>query len=327
MTTRSDRYFNNTTKVMRFGSELFSPIILPPGKQDLSAAPRYIMGINPLDTISPKDICMEKWQEQEEHQAKNDIAFTIGANGCIEIVRSPYSNLMGDAYLTSYEMKDNDLNPVNLCKGISFYDILPSSTISQSEMIFDENPLDFIISNANSFHEASASRSGNTDSSPAATTIRTTIISSPTKQRINDVSSLNKYDTIFEDVFVSEMDISKEEESGFSVESLEVAEMNYSSEQGKDNNRQRKTRKNYNSNTTNILMNWFFQHNGKAPSNEIKKELAKKTDKSAIQISTWFQNARRRHMQTLRRYQLLSEKNPGLVYDNQSFKAYVKSHK
>ncbi|CEP13913.1 hypothetical protein [Parasitella parasitica] len=268
---------------MRFGYELFSPIILPPGKQGLSAAPRYITGINPLDTISSKDTRMEDWQGREEQQAKYEHAFTIGANGCIEIVRSPYSNLMGDAYLTSYELKSNDFTPVNLYKGLSFYDILPSSTISQSEIIFDENPLGFTISNANSFHEACTHYSGDTDPPAATANMCTPTITLPTKERTNDVSFLDRYNTIFDEEVKSEMGVWKEEESGFSVESSEVMEMNNNAEQVKDNSIKKKTRKNYNSNTTNILMNWFFQHNGKAPSNQIRNELAMKTGKSVIQ--------------------------------------------
>lgn len=47
-----NRYFNNTTKVMRFEYELFSPIIPSPDNQTtLFATLKSIVGVNPLDTI------------------------------------------------------------------------------------------------------------------------------------------------------------------------------------------------------------------------------------------------------------------------------------
>ncbi|KAI9261653.1 hypothetical protein BDA99DRAFT_512018 [Phascolomyces articulosus] len=84
----------------------------------------------------------------------------------------------------------------------------------------------------------------------------------------------------------------------------------------------KKTRKNYSRETTRILMNWYLKHGGKTPEPKHKDELAKKANKSHVQISTWFQNARRRHHPKLVQYQKLTKEYPNQVYDYDSFVAF-----
>lgn len=319
MTTKSDRYFNNTTKVMRFGYDLFSPVI-PPPTEFIHTSSTYDLSkdvVNPQDITIPKNACFKQnnWQKQVQ-QVKSDtmnFAFTIGSHGYLETVRSPYSNL-GDAFLTSYDMHNNDCNPISLYKDVSFHEVLPSSAISQSEIIFDENPLGFVISTTNSFSEEHINSSGITDTSAVANSCET--ISLSTKQNSNDPSFLRKYNTIFEDEIESEMVTSHDEESEFSVESKQVIITSKESVNAKDEIRQKKTRKNYNSNTTNVLMDWFFQHDGKAPNNQIKKELAMETGKSVIQSECFFFTAKSLNFVLMFKQFQHGFKTPGVVTCN-----------
>ncbi|CAO3619718.1 unnamed protein product [Mucor hiemalis] len=89
----------------------------------------------------------------------------------------------------------------------------------------------------------------------------------------------------------------------------------------------RKSRKNYNSDTINILMDWYLENDGKPPTAESKQNLSDLTRKTDIQITTWFQNARRRYQNKLEIYQVLNTKYPALVYDYQSLKAYMKANR
>ncbi|KAI9312658.1 hypothetical protein BX666DRAFT_806866 [Dichotomocladium elegans] len=57
-------------------------------------------------------------------------------------------------------------------------------------------------------------------------------------------------------------------------------------------------------------MNWYLQHGGKSPEPIHKEILAKQANKSLVQVSTWFQNARRRHHHKLIQYQRLSKQFP-----------------
>ncbi|KAI8141647.1 hypothetical protein BJV82DRAFT_618565 [Fennellomyces sp. T-0311] len=85
----------------------------------------------------------------------------------------------------------------------------------------------------------------------------------------------------------------------------------------------KKTRKNYSRETTRVLMNWYLTHGGKTPEPEHKEILAKQANKSHVQISTWFQNARRRHHPKLIQYQKLHKEYPDEVYDYDSLIAFT----
>lgn len=89
----------------------------------------------------------------------------------------------------------------------------------------------------------------------------------------------------------------------------------------------KKSRKNYNTDTINVLMDWYLENEGKPPTAESKQYLADLTGKTDIQITTWFQNARRRYQKKLENFQALNSKYPTLVYDYQSLKTYMKSNK
>ncbi|KAG2237906.1 hypothetical protein INT48_002211 [Thamnidium elegans] len=56
---------------------------------------------------------------------------------------------------------------------------------------------------------------------------------------------------------------------------------------------EKKSRKNYGPNVVNTLMDWYLNNDGGTPTNKEKQVLAEITGKSSIQISTWFQNAKR----------------------------------
>ncbi|KAI9023652.1 hypothetical protein CLU79DRAFT_747531 [Phycomyces nitens] len=84
----------------------------------------------------------------------------------------------------------------------------------------------------------------------------------------------------------------------------------------------RKTRKNYSRDTTRVLMDWYLLHDGETPDANNKERLANLTNKTPAQISTWFQNARRRHNDKLQQFKSLASSHPSLVYDYASFIAY-----
>lgn len=89
----------------------------------------------------------------------------------------------------------------------------------------------------------------------------------------------------------------------------------------------KKTRKNYTKDITRILMNWYLTNNGLLPDQETKTRLAGLTNKTPVQISTWYQNARRRHHLKLKRYQTLHAQNSDVVYDYESLMTYLKEQK
>ncbi|KAG1171273.1 hypothetical protein G6F70_001068 [Rhizopus microsporus] len=87
----------------------------------------------------------------------------------------------------------------------------------------------------------------------------------------------------------------------------------------------KRTRKNYDKTVINILMSWYLEHDGKIPDSSAKDDLCKQTGKSIVQISTWFQNARRRYAGKLEAYRLYSIKHPDIVYDSESLDAFLRS--
>ncbi|CAO3687391.1 unnamed protein product [Rhizopus stolonifer] len=92
-------------------------------------------------------------------------------------------------------------------------------------------------------------------------------------------------------------------------------------------NIEKRTRKNYDREVINILMSWYLNHNGQLPDGTAKAKICKDTGKSIIQISTWFQNAKRRYSRKLEAYNSYSIKYPNLVYDSESLEAFLKSKK
>lgn len=44
-------------------------------------------------------------------------------------------------------------------------------------------------------------------------------------------------------------------------------------------------------------------------------------------VSTWFQNRKRRYLDTLNEYQVLSKKHPDLVYNYHTYKKFIASEK
>ncbi|KAI9275248.1 hypothetical protein EDC94DRAFT_592517 [Helicostylum pulchrum] len=90
---------------------------------------------------------------------------------------------------------------------------------------------------------------------------------------------------------------------------------------------EKKSRKNYGPDVVNVLMDWYLDNDGSTPSNKEKQVLAERTGKSSTQISTWFQNAKRRYQDKLNLYQSLSSKHPKTVYDTRSLKAYLGKNK
>ncbi|KAL0089151.1 hypothetical protein F4703DRAFT_1839668 [Phycomyces blakesleeanus] len=88
------------------------------------------------------------------------------------------------------------------------------------------------------------------------------------------------------------------------------------------NQTSRKTRKNYSKDTTRVLMDWYLLHDGETPDSNNKERLASLTNKTPAQISTWFQNARRRHSDKLQQFKFLVASHPTVVYDYASFVAY-----
>ncbi|KAG1221919.1 hypothetical protein G6F67_009718 [Rhizopus microsporus] len=72
-------------------------------------------------------------------------------------------------------------------------------------------------------------------------------------------------------------------------------------------------------------MSWYLEHDGKIPDSSAKADLGKATGKSLVQISTWFQNARRRYARKLEDYRLYSKKYPDSVYDSETLEAFLRS--
>ncbi|KAI8368140.1 uncharacterized protein BYT42DRAFT_617689 [Radiomyces spectabilis] len=86
----------------------------------------------------------------------------------------------------------------------------------------------------------------------------------------------------------------------------------------------RKTRKNYSRDTTTVLMDWYLTHDGRTPDPENKVRLAGRTKLSSVQISTWFQNARRRQQKKLEEFTKLNGKHPNEVYDYHSYMKFLR---
>ncbi|KAI9276604.1 hypothetical protein BY458DRAFT_585526 [Sporodiniella umbellata] len=89
----------------------------------------------------------------------------------------------------------------------------------------------------------------------------------------------------------------------------------------------KKSRKNYEKEVISKLMSYYLIHNGKIPDGLTKSKICKDTGKSLVQVSTWFQNAKRRYSHKLEIYTFYSQKYPDLVYDSESLKAFLKSEK
>ncbi|KAI8993463.1 hypothetical protein BDB01DRAFT_847341 [Pilobolus umbonatus] len=87
----------------------------------------------------------------------------------------------------------------------------------------------------------------------------------------------------------------------------------------------KKTRQNYETKAINLLMSWYLSNGGNTPNRDAKNNLAKETGKNCIQISTWFQNARRRYSKKLEQFSLYSSLYPNQVYDYPSLIKYLKS--
>ncbi|KAG0173023.1 hypothetical protein DFQ28_010316 [Apophysomyces sp. BC1034] len=99
--------------------------------------------------------------------------------------------------------------------------------------------------------------------------------------------------------------------------------ISYSGSRRSSNHPGRKTRKNYKPEQTKILMTFYLTHDGNTPDVKSKAYLAKETGLSVGQISTWFQNARRRQKDKLQKFKELSENYPEDVYDYNSFTRFT----
>lgn len=288
MTAISGSYINYTaTKVMRVGSKLYCPIILPPGKREIPAVSKPSAGTNPLDITLSKSTCiLEELQKQQVNQAKNYEPFVIEASGRCEIVRSPYSPQVDDVFLTLHEACYDNGSPKYISKEPSFHAALPSSTISRSGGMFDERLFDG-ISNGGSFTERNYSFSGTADTSAAAIFCTTKL---STQQWSDDPSFLCKHNTpMKEDEVMSDQSKSEkqeqdeDEESEFSVVSHQEEGCPRIKRKTNAGNRLKKSRRNHDSKQTGILMDWYLQNDGKTPNNQGKQDLAKATNLNVVQ--------------------------------------------
>jgi hypothetical protein len=366
-----DALYFSGVKVMRFGYELFSPVI----PTDSTAINDSTAAVNPQDIIitSNKDKSniptsneSSCWFQLSTRQKtilfKGSTALTIGGPNCfIETVRSPYSSL-GDKFFSTTTNDKNLLpNPISLDESSFNHGMLPSSAISQSEIIFDENPLGFFDENVALVEQQHFSSGITSFSEP------TLNISNANKSNglvTTSVSFLNSYDE--EDdassVGTSSIGISEQDEKeGFSIlvvpqtvetrlikliqelnnlikgqlsytkygttfrkikkehkyeikcaldndhvdnsyhaqikrlcdmanNKMKTIESNRNKRKRKDveeekpiTDSNKKSRKNYNSDTIDVLMDWYLVNHGKPPSHQCKKELAEKTAKTDIQ--------------------------------------------
>ncbi|KAI8876997.1 hypothetical protein K501DRAFT_337715 [Backusella circina FSU 941] len=96
-----------------------------------------------------------------------------------------------------------------------------------------------------------------------------------------------------------------------------------------DNNEsfKKRSRKNYSSDITSILMNWYLRNGGTPPTMAEKVKLANETRKSIGQVSTWFQNARRRHHNKLELFQKYSTQYPNKITDYKSLMKHINATK
>jgi hypothetical protein len=347
-------------KLMRFGYDLFSPAIPPPATLSDSTTMNTI-AINPQDIIltSSKDTSIipasndSHWFQLSLQQKTSLLkcSSTIGGLN-VETVRSPYSNL--DDKFFSTTTHDGLLpNPIPFDEGsFNHYGMLPSSAISQSEIIFDENPLGFFDENSapvehhfnsgitstsasfcepivqqrktsndlflNNYEEEDASSvETNSVSLPEQGEGFSTLAASQTAEtrliklitELNDLIqaqvSFTKYNNTFRKIrkeYKKEIQCAFDNDNniyhteirrlrGMAHEKLKTKESSRRSKKRKRqaeeenpiNDSNRKTRKNYQVDTIDLLMDWFLVNHGKAPSNQCKKELAEKTAKSIVQ--------------------------------------------
>lgn len=386
------RHYVSGVKVMRFGYELFSPVIPPPTTtlnagsmpmDDIPAAvnPQDIIITSNRDTnITPISNNNRHWFQLSSEQrtvifrGSDALAIIGGPNGHIETVRSPYSSL-GDKFLSTTEDNRNKLpSPITFNEGIFNYGkLLPSSSISQSEIIFDGNPLGFFDENSALVEQHINSGITNSSASfcePTAIDNNTSREQQQQQQQSSDglvttsFSFMDTYDEEDDDssVETNPLDLLEQNED-FSVlvvpesaetllaklieelkdliqgelcftrynkafgkvkkeykaelscalksdhvgntfyieikrlrdmanDKLKRLESNKRSKKRKGETVEaeesilavnKKTRKNYNSDTIHVLMDWYLVNNGKPPSNQCKKELAEKTGKTDIQ--------------------------------------------
>ncbi|KAK4515354.1 uncharacterized protein ATC70_010298 [Mucor velutinosus] len=314
---------------MRVGDKLYSPIILPPGnKKAASAMSRSNAGINPLDvTLSESTCILEELQKQQINLGRNCEPFIIEASGRLGVVCSPYSPMVDDVSLTLYESCHDNSHPNTICKDASFHAALPSSTISRSVAMFNERLFDG-LSTGGSFN---GSFSGTTELPDADRVISFT---ARLRQTSNDLSSkgntLSREDELMMSASKNQESHEQEEseDSGFSVMSPEKENCTPTVKRKTNaGNILKKSRKNYDAKQTTILMDWYLRNDGKAPSSQGKLDLAKATNLNVVQVSTWFQNRKRRYLDTLNEYQVLSRRYPDLVYSYQSYKSFITSEK
>lgn len=274
MTAISDSYINNTTtKVMRVGDKLYSPIILPPSSQQREnpAVAKFFSGINPLMTVSESACILEEQQRQQVNLEQNCEPFVIEAtSGRLAVVCSPYSPMMDDASVTLHEPFDND-HASALCRDPSFHAVLPSLAISRSAAMFDERLFDGLSFNG-SFSGATTQPSDTHDGSLVKSLCRPS----------NDVP-WKKYVTFKEDE-PSNMEV-QDEENEFSMVSKPEEKNRTKPVKRKSNvgNILKKRRKNYDARQTNILMDWYLQNDGKTPSSQGKLDLVKATNLNLVQ--------------------------------------------
>ncbi|KAF7723344.1 hypothetical protein EC973_002092 [Apophysomyces ossiformis] len=119
-----------------------------------------------------------------------------------------------------------------------------------------------------------------------------------------------------EDEEDEEVDVMSEDDEDYET-------ISYSSSRRSSSHSGRKTRKNYKPEQTKILMTFYLTHDGNTPDVKSKAYLAKETSLSVGQISTWFQNARRRQKDKLQKFKELSETYPEDVYDYNSFTRFT----
>jgi hypothetical protein len=360
----TNKKYKTYSKVMRFGTDLFSPIIPPPLYISNAKTNATTTAINPQDIISTQNqTCNISKSPQSFFSNKDEIglgfgAYTVTHNGYIEGVKSPYSKL-GDVFL---DVSSDDLFSIN--SGSSSNDsssnnsicstmessLPPSSAIFQSEL--NSSSLDFFISNNSFIEEIKSSlsveqqhyiiNSSVTSLSPCMTPftgnnfmIDTSYDPTQDSNLYNDIFdeeksynrlsySSSQYQIACEEEEIAEediinkleyhdqklnittceqtieSDIKQEEDKSLNIKSSRKKRKRSNKNEEEETTQAdnikydghfttftyKKSRKNYNEDTINLLMDWYLQNNGKAPSNPTKKMLAEMTGKSEIQSKT-----------------------------------------
>ncbi|KAL9550211.1 hypothetical protein MBANPS3_004840 [Mucor bainieri] len=304
---------NTTTKVMRVGSKLYCPILLP-NKTEPEALSKLDSLVNTLDMA-----LLENTSLLEQLKKASSKPFVIERNGHLETVCSPYAEMAGDCSLTLHTPLENEAKPLAKCP--SFQTTPPSLLISESAAMFSERLFGGL--STMSFSDSNIS-SASTTKQPAA--------NNEVKQPTDDIVVWDNFMSFKEDDSMDEVN-DFEEESGFSVisqyeeEEKEKAARPVKKKTSNAGNILKKSRKNHDPKQTNILMDWYLQNDGKTPSSQGKADLAKATNLNIVQVSTWFQNRKRRYLDTLNEYQALSKRYPDLVYNYQSYKSFIASEK